>query len=112
MIEPGSTWVLGYLAAVLAARGDAGALEEAMQLCGRARTAALGKDVDTRAHGRQRTATVFLRSGDAATAREKLDMAFAIFYKVGRYVFIIAASCLRSYVCHLYLLRVVACPWE
>ena len=53
MIEPGLTWALGYLAVVLAARGDPGALEEAMQLimqlCERARTAAAGDDVGTSA---------------------------------------------------------------
>ena len=75
MIEPGSTWVLGYLAAVLAARGDAGALEEAMQLCKRARTAAAGEEVDIRAHVTAALGIVLLRSGDAAAAREKLDEA-------------------------------------
>jgi len=35
-IQPGYCWALGNLAVVLAARGDTGALEEAMQLCERA----------------------------------------------------------------------------
>ena len=72
MIEPGLTWALGYLAVVLAARGDAGALEEAMQLCERARTAAVGKDVDIRAHVTAALGIVLLRSGDAVAARAKL----------------------------------------
>jgi hypothetical protein len=75
MIEPGLTWALGYLAVVLATRGDAGALEEAKQLCEWARTAAAGEDVDTRAHVTAALGIVLLRSGDAAAAREKLDEA-------------------------------------
>jgi hypothetical protein len=54
MIEPGLTWALGYLTVVLdTARGDPGALEEAMQLimqlCEQARTAAASDDVGTSA---------------------------------------------------------------
>ena len=75
MIEPGLTWALGYLAVVLAARGDAGALEEAMKLCERARTAAVGNSVGLRAHVTAAHGIVLLRSGDAAAAREKLDEA-------------------------------------
>ena len=75
MIEPGLTWALGYLAVVLAARGDAGALEEAMQLCKRARTALAGGTLASRAHVTAALGIVLLRSGDSATAREKLDEA-------------------------------------
>ena len=75
MIEPGLTWALGYLAVVLSARGDAGALEEAMQLCERARSALAGGTLASRAHVTASLGSVLLRSGDAAAAREKLDEA-------------------------------------
>jgi Flp pilus assembly protein TadD len=75
VIQPEYCWALGNLAVVLAARGDAGALEEAMQLCKRARTALAGGTLASRAHVAAALGIVLLRSGDAAAAREKLDEA-------------------------------------
>ena len=69
-IEPNYCFPLGNLGVVLSARGGAGAMAEALQLCERAAEAAV--EQHTKAHASAALGIVLLRSGDAATAREKL----------------------------------------
>ena len=69
-IDPHYCWALGDLGVVVSARGGAGALAEALQLCERAAGAAAEKDAH--AHASATLGIVLLRGGDAAAARQKL----------------------------------------
>ena len=69
-IEPNYCFPLGNLGVVLSARGGAGAMSEALQLCERAAKAAVAQRA--KAHALAALGIVLLRSGDAAAAREKL----------------------------------------
>ena len=69
-IDPHYCWALGDLGVVVSARGGAGALAEALQLCERAAGAAAEKDAH--AHASATLGIVLLRGGDTAAARQKL----------------------------------------
>ena len=74
-LDPEHGYARPYLGAMLSARGSADAFAEALQMCESAVEDTVGKGGRLRAHAAAALGIVLLRSGDTASAREKLDEA-------------------------------------